>query len=428
MIRKEVGVHASWLLAGKLIQFLLAFIVGVLVVRYLGPYRFGELSFSLSFVAILAPVSKLGLDSIVVKQLVEKPSKQSLILGSAAMLKLIAVLFVVGTCFTTSFYMKADATVRGMIAIILLGQFLTTFDVGDFYFQSNLAGKFLGIGTVTSSVMSACYRVFLIVTHKSLIWFAMAVVVELTVKAIVSLYFLHARGLSPAEWKFSFPIAKTLLKQGSLLLFSAVAYFIYMKIDQVMIQQFLTERDVGLYAAAVRLSEAWYVVPGVLSVAFFPVIVKFKMDGDSDGYKRVMLQVYGAFTWISVFVAILVTLFSGFLVETIFGDSYIAAAKVLAVHFWSGIFVGFLVFSGKWYVNEGWLNFLLLRNVAGAIVNIVLNLMWIPRYGIVGAAVATLISYFVAGYLFDAVSSRSRECFFQKTCGILGGGLWARRL
>jgi len=182
----------------------------------------------------------------------------------------------------------------------------------------------------------------------------------------------------------------------------------------VMIKEMMNNEAVGQYAAAVRISEAWYFIPMVIASSLFPAIINAKKQSEELYYSRLQ-KLYDLMVWMAIAIALPMTFLSDWVVNLLYGEQYNQAGSVLMIHIWAGIFIGFSVVSGNWYINENLTRVAFYRNMIGAIVNVLLNLWLINLYGIKGAAIATLISYCIAAYLFDYFSNKTRKVFYQKT-------------
>ena len=109
-------------------------------------------------------------------------------------------------------------------------------------------------------------------------------------------------------------------------------------------------------------------------------------------------KLYDILTWLAIAIAVPVTLFSTFIVSLLFGQEYLASAPVLTLYIWAGIPVSLGVASGQYLVNENLTKISFYRTLVGMIVNVILNFILIPIYGIIGSALATLISYSIATF------------------------------
>jgi O-antigen/teichoic acid export membrane protein len=118
---------------------------------------------------------------------------------------------------------------------------------------------------------------------------------------------------------------------------------------------------------------------------------------------------------ISVGVSIPMTLLSGFLVRTLFGEAYAPAGTILSIYMWSSVFVYLGVANGRWLIAENLQVFRMRALTTAAIINIVLNYVFIKLIGLEGAALATLVSYSFSGYFCFLFSARTRPTFWQLT-------------
>jgi len=194
---------------------------------------------------------------------------------------------------------------------------------------------------------------------------------------------------------------------------SSIAVMIYMKIDQIMIGQMLGNDAVGIYSAAVRISEIWYFIATAVAASVLPTILEAKKNNEAQ-YRLRLQALFDLMTWIAIIVALPVTFFAMPLVTMLFGAEYSEAGGVLAIHVWATVFVFLGVAGGNWFLAENQQLISLQRTALGAVVNVLLNILLIPMMGVVGAAWATLIAYAVAAMLSDATQHATRDMFMMK--------------
>ncbi len=187
---------------------------------------------------------------------------------------------------------------------------------------------------------------------------------------------------------------------------------IYMRIDLIMIKEMLGEKEVGLYSAATRISEVWYFIPMLLTNSLFPSIVNAKKVSEELYYARLQ-RLYTLMVWTAIAIALPMTFLSGWLITILFGEAYRDAGQVLMIHIWAGVFVFLGVASGQWLVNEGLQKYSAINTTVGAFVNILLNFLLIPKFGICGAAIATVLSYSIAAYFMNFVFLATRRNFYR---------------
>jgi O-antigen/teichoic acid export membrane protein len=162
----------------------------------------------------------------------------------------------------------------------------------------------------------------------------------------------------------------------------------------------MSEEAVGYYAAAVRICEAWYFIPVTLCNAIFPAIVNAK-NVSTEFYNNRMQKLYDILTWSAIGIAVPVTIFSSQIIELLFGNEFSPAAPVLTIYIWAGVAVFLGVASSQYLINENFTKLSFTRTTIGMIVNVILNLILIPYYGIIGSAIATLISYTVVTFIIS---------------------------
>ena len=323
----------------------------------------------------------------------------------------------------------ASETERWMILIIALGLIFQSATVIDSHFQANVQSRYVAQPLFIQMLFSSLTKFGLIWLNADLIWFAAVGAADSAVLAI-GLLFNYRRirtvpdaGTIPGthegkchtwHWTADLETAKTLMSDSWPLILAGVAVSLYMRIDLVMIREILDTGAVGQYAAAVRFSEAWYFVPVAITQSFFPAVLHAK-NQRLDRYRQRLVWLYGSLAWLGLAVALFVTLLAGPLISFLYGAVYSEAGPVLAAHIWAGIFVCIGVASGKYLLAENLTLIFFWNSAAGAIINIVLNLYLIPRHGIIGAAIATVISYAISGYLMLAIWSKTRGSFLAIT-------------
>ena len=407
--------NTSWLFGEKILRMIVALFVGVWVARYLGPEKFGLLSYAQSFVALFAVVASLGLDSLVVRELVKDESRAETLLGTSFFLKIFGafsmlIFLAIALQFTSNdFYTKA------LIFIIASASIFQSFNVVEFYFQSKVMGKYIVYANVISLLFSSVVKITLIISNSSLEAFVFVYVFDSIVLALGYLYYFFKHSdFKIQKLIFSKSTAIFLLKDSWPLILSGIVISIYMKIDQVMIKQLLGDEAVGQYSAAVRISEAWYFIPVVIVSSLFPAIINAKKHSEELYYKRIQ-RLYNLMVWIAIAVAVPVTFLSDVIINLLYGGQYNQAGGVLLIHIWSGIFVFLGVSSGKWLLTENLTKISMLNTAIGAIINVVLNLILIKKIGIIGAAWASLASYSFSAYFLLFFWKKTQKNFFLIT-------------
>lgn len=410
---RRYAVNTSWMFAEQMMRLVAGLLVGIWVARYLGPAQFGLFSYAMAFAALFSSIAKLGLDGIVVRDLVREPGQRDVYMGTAFWLKLIGAVVMLGVVGIAMQLTSSDSTTKLYIFIIASGAIFQSFEVVDFYFQSKVLSKFVSICKLTQLFISSLVKLYLIYIASDLFWFVMVSLFD-QITLAVTLYLAYryqkiGRFFRCFDWK----VAKQLLRDSWPLILSGLVTMIYMRIDQVMIKEMLGEKEVGLYSAAVRLSEVWYFIPILITNSFFPSIVNAK-SLSIDLYHKRLKRLFTFLVWINILVALSVNFLSEWVIELLYGYAYQDAAKVLTIHIWSGVFVALGVASGSWFISEDLQRYSFYRTLLGALINVMLNFVLLPFSGIVGAAISTLVAQSMATFFFDAIMLRTRVIFFMK--------------
>jgi O-antigen/teichoic acid export membrane protein len=270
------------------------------------------------------------------------------------------------------------------------------------YFQAKVLSKYVVYANIISLFISSIVKIVLILNDAPLIAFAWATLFDSVVLALGFIYYYIKNNstFKIQNLKFSKATAVALLKDSWPLILSGIVISIYMKIDQVMIQEMIGSEAVGQYAAATRLSEAWYFIPMVVASSLFPAIINAKKQSEELYYARLQ-KLYDLMVWMAIAIALPMTFLSDWLINLLYGEQYSQAGTVLMIHIWTGVFVFLGVAFGKFLTTQNWTKKSFYRTLLGAILNIILNFILIPKYGINGAAIATLLGQFIANYVYD---------------------------
>jgi O-antigen/teichoic acid export membrane protein len=406
--------NIGWLFFDKILRMGVGLLVGVWVARYLGPEQFGLLSFALAFVGLFGAVATLGLQGIVVRDIVRDQSSANETLGTAFVLQLLGGLTAYLLVLAAIYYFRPDDTLaKAIVAILGFTLVLKAGETIKYWFESQVQSKFVVWVENSVFLLIAGVKVVMILAQAPLIAFVWASLAEATLVAATLLtVYSWTRG-KLRSWKPSLGRAKTLLRDSWPLILSGMAVMIYMRIDQIMLGQMIGDEAVGIYSAAVRISEVWYFIPMAITASVFPSIIDAKKRSEELYYQRLQ-KLFDLMVWTSVAIALPMTFLSSSLVVMLFGPAYAQAGTVLAIHIWAAVFVFLGVASSRWFLTENRQILSLQRTLLGAGVNVGLNSLMIPRFGIVGAACATVISYSVAVFFSDVLHKETLPLFKMK--------------
>jgi O-antigen/teichoic acid export membrane protein len=420
--------NIGWMFFGNIFRMLVTLFVGIWLVRYLGPTKFGVLSYAQSVAIILITIGGLGFEAVVVKALVNNQFPSDEILTTVLFLKLIAMLIIVIVLSVFLAFNHLDFETNLLIFTISVGGFFVSFNIIDCYFQSKVLSKFTVFSNLIAFSLVSIFKIILIVNNASLPAFAFASLLEVMLISIFLIYFYQkTTTLKLRSWRFNPRIAKYLITTSWPLTMSVSFAVVLDKIDQIMIKSMLGADAVGHYVAASKLSEVWYFVGLAVVSSLFPAILNAH-NQDLGRYHRRMQRLFDLMVVLSVTIALPVSIFSEQIITVIYGNAYEDSAAVLAIHIWTGLFVFLKAASSNWLVVNHLQVFSLYRNIAAVAININLNLILIPLYGITGSAISMLVTLFIVMYLFTAVMPSTRPCFKLQTKAIFMQFLFRKEL
>lgn len=391
--------NSGWLFGDKILRMGAGLLVGIWVVRYLGPTQLGMLSYAGAFGGLFGVLATLGLDSIVVRELIKQTTRRNDILGTAFALKLVGgIVALISATGCIVLLRPGETTTWLLVAITATGFIFQSFNVIDYYFQSTVQSKFTVLAANGAFVLMTIAKIVLLLTSASLIGFALIGLGEviLTSAFLVVAYYRNRKTVF--DWHFDGPMAKELMTHSWTLILASLTVMIYMRIDQIMIGQILGDREVGLFAASVRLSEIWYFIPAAIASSVFPAFMKAKERGEVFYLARIQ-KMYDVMTWLGISVAVLTMLCAHWIVPLLYGEAYAESADVLSIQIWAGVIVCMSYVHSTWLIIENLQKYNMVYTATGALLNVAFNLVLIPAYGIRGAACATLIAQFSPNFI-----------------------------
>jgi PST family polysaccharide transporter len=325
-------------MADRALRMVIGLLVGVWIARYLGPEQFGLYNYAVAFVFLFGTIAALGgLDGIVVRDIIREPAAKEEILGTAFALRLMAGLLTFLLATGVGVLLRpGDKQSLMLVGLIAASQLFLAFDTIDFWFQSQVQSKYTVYAKNAAFLIMCVVRVALILSQATIIAFAVAALCEVVLGAGMLVMFYRKTAMQRSNWRVSFVRAKTLLSLSWPLILAGGAGAIYMKIDQVMLGNMLGDKAVGIYSAAVKVTEVWNVIPLAVVSSLYPSFIAIHQMSQEQYYERWKKVVRGVF-WGAVALSTAIAVFSSAIVGFLYGESYAQAAGVVAIHSYSGI-------------------------------------------------------------------------------------------
>ncbi len=384
------------LFVGRIGSLAIKYIVSINVANYLLSAKNGILYGGVSYIYFFSAVATLGLDQFIVKELHQFPKNRDTILGTSFWMKVVAGFGCIPLIWAFYQIYPPKGTPYSYIFILSIIGIIQAFNVIDSYFQSEVKSKYIMQVQISGNLVSALIKLILIWTKQPLIWFVYAYAFDFLLLSIGYFFTYQRKQRSIFNWRFDKTLAKKLLKYSWPLMVSGIMVSLYMRIDAIMLQNMKGTKVAGAYATVSMLSEAWNFIPAVIVTSLFPAILNARRD-DINRYKKRIQNLYDLMVYLSVPVALIIT-FAAPLIYKVYKPEYAYAAPVLSVHIWSGVFVFLGAASSQYLIAENYNTLTFIRTGFGALINIVLNIILIPKMGMMGAAIATLVAYASANF------------------------------
>lgn len=404
--------NLGWLVFDRVFRLGVSFVVTLWLARYLAPELFGVYNYAIAFTALFSVVATFGLQSVVVQYLVDKPEQQNSTLASAFAIQLVGgvITFVISVLVAFNLVGSEPSV---LVAVLLLST-INLFRFSDtvrYYFESRVQSKRIVVTENLVFMLIVLLRIAMILLELPLIYFVALLVLE---AVLTTLAFLWLFGIQKFKaLKFDNSNFQSMLKVAWLLALSVGAAMLYMRVDQIMLASLLNQEAVGIYSAAVRISEIWYVFPAVIVGSVFPRIIR-ELRVDVARANRQLDVLLTAFSIVSISVGLLVGNCSTEIIIFLFGEDYRASASVLSIHVWSSVFVFSGILGSRWLVAMDMQKVLLVSTLIGVVANIAMNYLMIPVYGVQGAAWATLVAQFMSAILVNCLHPVSRQLFWMQ--------------
>jgi O-antigen/teichoic acid export membrane protein len=386
--------NSGWLLIDKLSKLFPGIIIMALIGRHLGPEEFGIWNYALALTTIIGSIAILGMDKLAVKEIINNEQRQGTIVSTIILMRLCASLICMAISIGIVLFARKHqqlylyCTVFSALIIIL-----QSFDVLDYFYQAKNKVKRVIIPKVAVFITFCVVKLMIIFLGGTLMTFLWASVIELLLTYLIIITVFAYHNTADFTLRIDRSLAKTLLVQSWPLILSNLVVVLFMKIDLVLLDALSNPSELGKYVGAARISELWYAIPTVISVAILPILLQKKKISRS-AYLLTLEKWLRLSFWLSASIAILVTLTAHLIIPLLYGKGYMGASWMLMIHVWAGIPVFLCIVLVQYLFVEGEYKIYLYANLCGLMANVVINFFLIPVYGGIGAAIATVVAYF----------------------------------
>lgn len=404
--KSKVTRNSIWIISEKIIQMIISLVITSLSARYLGPSNYGMISYGASLVTLFLSIVRLGLDSILVKEFIENREDNGKIVGSALLMRIFSSFLSIIMIVILSMILQPHNKLLQLLTFLQsLALIFQSYEIIDYWFQSNLDSKYPSIAKMIAYIVVSLYKAYLLITAKSVKWFALSNSIDYFIILIILLYLYKRNG--GKKLSFSNYYSKKMLKSSYHFIISGLMVTLYTQMDKIMIGNMINEFQVGLYSAATSICTLWGFLPDAIISSFRPIVYKYKKENNPYYLKRLKL-LYCIIFWLGISFGLLILLFSKWIILILYGSEYLSCRSALFIAVWYTTFAFLGSARGIWIVSENKNKYTKRYIFIGALVNLILNTLLIPKFGINGAALATLVSQITVALIAPLLFKETR--------------------
>lgn len=403
--------NSGWLILDKVIRAFLGLLVGAWMARYLGPSNFGTLSYVIAYVTFFQAFANLGLDTIVVREIARQSQMAPLVLGTTLLMRVCSGIFaiLIASSFM-AFQYDWDSQIFLITLLVSSSLIFQVSDTVDLWFQSQSQNYRTITVKVLSYLISNGLKIVGILQGASLTYFAVLISVEAAISAF-GLMLAYKKYPALGHWYFAISKAKILLHESWPFLLSSISVIVYMRLDQLLIKNYLGSTDLGIYAAALPIASVWSALPIAMCTSVAPFLARFRIS-EPTKYEVGFRMLFKYFFWFSLSISVTISFFADQIIELFYGVAYAESTMVLRIYVFTNIPVFLGVAQYLWIANEGRSTTALKNTVFGGACAIAADFLLIPQFGLVGAAFAAVIAYFASAVLGNLFFCK--ELFFMQ--------------
>lgn len=389
----------NWLISNRIITMIIGMFVMAIIARYFGPDKYGQFNYALAYTSFFIALSTLGFETLAVKAIIDREYDEGTILFTSFTLRFFAgIILSILALIIIILIEPEDNRLHLLVLIMLITVIIKSTDVIEYWTHAYQRAKISSSIQMISYILAALLKITLVLLGGTLVHLALIYLIEALIIAGGYIGAYVKKRTNKSEFQFNKKFAKGILSKSWYLVISSLLVTIYMKIDQVMLGSMLVNKsELGVYSAAAQIAIMWYFVPIAIITSFKPIILH-KKQNQQETYITTVKRLYSIIGWVSISFAIFIFLFSDIIINILYGVEFLGASNILSISIWAGVFAMLGNVTAIWLVCEDLHKYKTIFVLSGAIVNIVLNVITIPKWGAYGAAIATLVAQFIANF------------------------------
>lgn len=406
----RVTKNAVWIISIRVVQSLVALLINMLTARYLGPSNFGLITYASSLVAFVLPIMQLGFSNVLVQEIVNDTDEEGVVLGTSITLSTISALCCIVGVAAFSFVANPEEPITVFVCILYsVVLIFQAFDHIEFWYQAKLMSKYTSIISFVAYILVSAYKIYLLITAKSVIWFALSNALDYALISISGILLYNKLG--GKKLSFSRKVGRRMFAKSKHYILSSMMITVFAQTDKIMIKIMMGEADIGYYGAAVACAGMTSFVFTAIIDSFRPSVFEGQKESEKE-FERRITTLYSITIYLSLAQSVVMTLLSKWIIFILYGKEYEMAISALKIIVWYTTFSYIGAIRDIWILANNMQTYLWKINMTGAMVNVLLNAILIPVVGINGAAIASLTTQIftnvILGYLIKPIRQNNK--------------------
>ncbi len=391
---KNVIKNASWIIICRCIQAFLSLLVTLLTARYLGPSNYGILNYAIAVTAFFIPVSLLGINSVLVQELINNKDHEGTVIGTSLTLSFCSSVLCIGGIALFVLITNPGEPLTLLVCVLYATMLLfQSLEMIQYWFQAHLLSKYTSIVSLIAYIIISVYKIILLITKMDVQWFAVSYSFDYLLISSILLY-IYNKKFKTTPFKFSWEVAKGILNKSKYYIISSLMVTFFAQQDKVMIKLMIDNEATGYYSAAVTCATMSGFIFTAIIDSVRPVIFSAKKEDDEDQYENVIVSLYSIVIYLCILQGLACTILAKYIIRILYGAGYEPAVLTLRIIIWYSAFSFIGGIRDIWLLSENKQNYLVWINLIGALINFGLNIFLINLIGINGAAIASVFTQF----------------------------------
>lgn len=389
-LRKLLFKNTGIQLAAQFLSFGVGFAAIFILSRYFDVAHFGGLNYVFAFYYCFQMLAEFGMDIVVVRECSQRPGEADRIIGTVRTFKFFWSLFLVMAAWLVIGAVDFPPSLEPGLYIYAFLLPLLSLELPSAIFSVKLKAEYPALFTLSRSIVNGVCLIGLIFLGLGISSYIFALLISECV--VVGLVLFYARRYVKPQWGIDLAILRKVLRSSFPIALTGIFVTINNRFDFIFLERLTDLQQVGLYAAIHKITALLESLPIILMATIYPLMSKYA-HADLEKLKRLYLRSFQLLALTAIPMGLSITLFAELIVKIVFGAPFMAAVPGLQIMVWTTVCLYLALSGANVMISLGKEKINLYINMAASIINVSLNLLWIPRSGFVGAAAATTCAY-----------------------------------